>query len=290
MSPDPQARSAEELSFRVHDRSLAGVAWGDASGVPTIALHGWMDNAASFCRLGSLLHGIRLCALDLSGHGRSQLRPALRSSHPFEHVSDVLAVADRLGWERFSIIGHSMGANIALYLSGVVPERVHRCVLLDSFGEAGLEGRKLVERCVDAMRATLVGASPTVYETRRMMTMTRMITSKLNSAAVEAICERGAIELQGGYAWTSGPADEAAIAFTLAESVMQELLRRSSAATLLLVAQQGHLRHRWDRMDDRIQIHPNLTVKWVPGTHGPHLGEECHEVAAIIRDFLVAND
>ena len=178
-SPDLQARPVEELSVRVQGRLRAGLAWGEASGVPTIALHGWMDNAASFYRLGPLLHGVRLCALDLSGYGRSELRPALRSSHPFEHVSDVLAVADRLGWERFSIVGHSMGANIALYVSGVVPERVHRCVLLDSFGEAGLEGQKLVERCVDDMRATLVGSSPTVYETRRMMTMTRMITSKL---------------------------------------------------------------------------------------------------------------
>ena len=55
--------------------------WGDESAtVNVIAIHGFLDSAASFDRLAPLLvskskGNIRVVAVDLSGHGKSAHRP-----------------------------------------------------------------------------------------------------------------------------------------------------------------------------------------------------------------------
>lgn len=45
--------------------------WGAEDGIPILALHGWLDNAASFERLAPMLDGCFVVAPDLIGHGRS---------------------------------------------------------------------------------------------------------------------------------------------------------------------------------------------------------------------------
>ncbi len=47
------------------------------------------------------------------------------------HARDLIAVLDALGVERAVVVGHSMGAFVALVLGDLYPERVSRVVLVD---------------------------------------------------------------------------------------------------------------------------------------------------------------
>ena len=48
-----------------------------------------------------------------------------------QHAADVLATMDDLGIERAAVMGQSMGAVVAVYLSRQAPQRVDRLILLD---------------------------------------------------------------------------------------------------------------------------------------------------------------
>lgn len=72
-------------------------------------------------------HGFSVLALDLPGHGRSE-GPALPT---IEALADwTAAVVAASGFERASLVGHSMGAAVALSAAARAPERVSRIALL----------------------------------------------------------------------------------------------------------------------------------------------------------------
>jgi len=57
-----------------------------------------------------------MVAIDLPGHGWSDHRGPQAAYHLVDYVADLLDVADALGWERFGLLGHSLGAGIASVL------------------------------------------------------------------------------------------------------------------------------------------------------------------------------
>ncbi|CAN7998856.1 unnamed protein product [Ixodes hexagonus] len=111
---------------------LAAKVWGLPSGKPVLALHGWLDSAATFDALAPLLDpSLKIVALDFSGHGKSSHRPKGSQYNYLEYIVDVRRVVHHFQWDRFSILGHSMGASVGLLFSGLFPRRVESIVAID---------------------------------------------------------------------------------------------------------------------------------------------------------------
>jgi pimeloyl-ACP methyl ester carboxylesterase len=109
-----------------------------------ILLHGWLDNAASFNLLAPKLNSAlnaEIVALDLPGHGFSAHKsldgPLQLISEYSYYVSESL---EFLNWleepnnNSVTIIGHSMGAAIAMIYAAAFPEQCSRIVLLEGAG------------------------------------------------------------------------------------------------------------------------------------------------------------
>lgn len=112
------------LRLRLHE-------WGKPGGAPVLLLHSmaahghWWDWTAPL-----LTHDRHAVALDFRGHGASQW--AEPPAYGFiDHVSDVVAVMDALGWRAPFVIGHSLGGYVAAYLAALHPDRVARLVIVD---------------------------------------------------------------------------------------------------------------------------------------------------------------
>ncbi len=104
-----------------------------AAGPTVVLCHGITSSAATLWRLGSDLaaEGWRVIALDLPGHGQSDLSPAYDIDTVASIVGDVI---QHLDLSHLALVGHSWGGAITLaLLSGDHPARHHvrRAVLLD---------------------------------------------------------------------------------------------------------------------------------------------------------------
>jgi pimeloyl-ACP methyl ester carboxylesterase len=104
-------------------------------GRPVMLVHGFTADAGEVAGiLGPLVdRGWHAVAPDLRGHGRSD-RPTEGDAYSFELLADdVVALADDLGWDRFALVGHSMGGAVAQLIALDHPERLTGLVLASTF-------------------------------------------------------------------------------------------------------------------------------------------------------------
>jgi lipase len=103
--------------------------FGPADGPSLVALHGLGGHGRRWRALAAeQLPGFQVHAPDLRGHGLSVPGPPWTLE---QHAADVLAAMDDLGLRRAAVMGHSLGAVVAVYLSRQAPPRIDRLILLD---------------------------------------------------------------------------------------------------------------------------------------------------------------
>lgn len=92
--------------------------------VKVIALHGWFGSAEGWGMLPDLVDGdtYTYAFMDYRGYGA---RRGVGGDHSMAEISaDALALADELGWDRFALIGHSMGGMAVQRVYCDAPDRV----------------------------------------------------------------------------------------------------------------------------------------------------------------------
>jgi pimeloyl-ACP methyl ester carboxylesterase len=97
-----------------------------------LAVHGWFGSARGWGSLPDFLDGsaYTYVFMDLRGYGdRKQVGGMFTME---EAAADALALADELGWDRFSLVGHSMGAKVACRVLVQAPGRVRKIVGLNA--------------------------------------------------------------------------------------------------------------------------------------------------------------
>ncbi|KUM26854.1 alpha/beta hydrolase [Mesorhizobium loti] len=94
---------------------------------PLVLVHGFTDTSRSFSLLAPHLSGRRLIMPDLRGHGASQAGEGYRIA---DFAGDVAGLIERLRLGRPVVVGHSLGAMVAIALAARHPERIGGLVVL----------------------------------------------------------------------------------------------------------------------------------------------------------------
>jgi len=197
----------ERGSYRSQRLRLNYVCWGDERKPAVILVHGTRDHARSWDRVAeALADRYRVVAVDLRGHGDSEWATGGDYSI-IDYALDLHALAEHLGRDTYTLIGHSLGGGVALEFAGACPERVEKLVTIEGLGGLGWreEGRQpahvRMRRWMENMQQ-MERRQPRVYASiddavERMVERNRHLPPDLaRHLAVE-----GVREVEGGYAW-----------------------------------------------------------------------------------------
>ncbi|HEX5739410.1 MAG TPA: alpha/beta hydrolase [Hydrogenophaga sp.] len=106
--------------------------WGAPTARPVVMLHGIRGYAETFAGIATALQpDCRVIAFDQRGRGTSDWDP-LHNYYTDAYVSDLAAVVNALGLDRFDLLGHSMGGINAIVYAARFPERVNRLLVEDA--------------------------------------------------------------------------------------------------------------------------------------------------------------
>ncbi len=130
----PQRWSGTYYDNPVFDGRVYVVEAGPADAPPVLLVHGLGQSGYQdwWEVIDALEHEYRVVALDLPGFGRSDAVAGELSPPRYAALLDWLSREREL--EPVRLVGHSMGAAVALYFAGAYPERVERVVLADVAG------------------------------------------------------------------------------------------------------------------------------------------------------------
>ena len=113
---------------------VLAVAEAGSGGSGLLLLHGFTGAKEDFADWidAFAARGFHVVAPDHRGHGASG-QPAEESDYSLAtFADDARRLVDELGWDRFALLGHSMGGMIAQHLALAVPERLSALVLMDT--------------------------------------------------------------------------------------------------------------------------------------------------------------
>ena len=277
----------EELEIQTSTLRLSAKCWGNPEGMPVLAFHGWLDNAATFDHLAPYLKEFRLVSLDLPGHGLSEHRSSGSSYHFSDIIVDVLEVLHVLGWQRFSLLGHSMGAGVASYLAGTIPEKISSLILIEGLGSLAQKADKMPEILRESAEQwqQLPNKKLPIYPDVETAVKVRHHVGGIEESSVRTLVARGLQPVDGGFTWRSDPRLKIKSRHYLTEEQACAFLEQITAPVLLIEAENAKQDQWKELLLKRIPYIKNLQHRKVSGDHHLHL-DNPQEVAVVTREFL----
>ena len=251
-------------------------------------MHGWLDNCASFEPLAKHLAGIHLLAIDMPGHGLSSHRPADRPINIWDDLPLLLMLVEQLGWDKFSIIGHSRGAGIGSLFSACFSEKVEKLVLLDGGPPVSTTAEESVHQLAKASKAWARRAAkhPPIYSTyeQALEARKRAVGSITEEAAI-LLLKRGLVKSDAGYSWRTDPLLTVPSMLMLTPEQSQQFSAQIEVPVCMVVSKGGRLAQS-ERLESIAGLIPNVETHILEGGHHLHMEEQAPAVADIINRFL----
>lgn len=280
----------------VEVRSLAHrvLHWGPAEAEPIFLLHGFQDCADTFQFLvDELPRDLHFIAPDWRGFGGSA-----RNAAPYwfpDYVADLEGLLDHYSAEKpVTLVGHSMGGNIASLYAGVRPSRVRRLISLEGFGLPRVAVERAPDRLAEWLDQLRAGVNESFYEsTDRLAKYLQRRNPRLADPIAEFIARAWTKPApQGGFMLRFDPWHRLTNPVLYRREEAEACWRRTTAPTLFMLGGLSEYRRHLEKTGGTDEItgfracYTTLDVHDFPGLGHMMHHENAPAVAAVLLDWL----
>ena len=285
---DTIAKATNQI-LELPDINLAAREWGPADGYPLLALHGWLDNSATYEPLiGDTKwlhdHNLRFIALDLAGHGYSEHRPKGAHSVFLDNIDDVHQTIKQLELDKPLLLGHSMGGGIATLYAGSGLADLAGLMLIESLGPVSNTPKDAPIQLAKHLKARHRHAAQEqkLYEDITPIIKLRAEKSKLPEAMVALILERNMNRHDNGYTWRSDPRLRIPSASYMTHEQIEAFVANIDCSTFVIYATDGPWPN-YPILGERAELLKDKQMVGLTGGHHLHMTNAIDVRKALIK-------
>lgn len=257
-----------------------------------VALHGWLDNAASFDRCTQMIPDWHWYSLDCAGHGKSDHRADGAFYHLWDYVLDTVQFIKSLN-AKVWLVGHSMGASIAMLVAAVAPDKVHGLVMLDNLGPLTSDASQRVSQLQHAInKMGMEKPTSRGYDNQDAMIQARMNGfTKLGHNAAKTLVMRGSFKAEDSrYRWRHDPKLTFPSPYRMDKEGVVAFVKEVTCPSLILLANQGIFNACQDLAEELSENFKSAELDWCDGGHHFHLEDESYKnVAKRVYAFITSH-
>ncbi|MFT5675025.1 MAG: pimeloyl-ACP methyl ester carboxylesterase [Paraglaciecola sp.] len=276
----------QEKEFKLSNITLRGLAFGDPQKPIILALHGWLDNAASFVPIAEHLSDYYIIAIDITGHGLSDHRSPDCHYHLMDYVYDLHDLVESQGWQNFILLGHSMGGIIASIYSSCFSERVSHYISIESFGPIAKEPESSPTQLRDSIENRLkMSKSKAQHPTTLQRTIdARVKVGDLNIDSATLLVNRNVEQIGDDFRFRTDRRLRSISSLRVTETQAEAFMRAITCPTLVINGDRGYEMMK-KVLNARKTWTANLTCRECQGGHHLHM-DNPEPVARQIVTFL----
>lgn len=236
-------------------------------------------------------------SVDLPGHGLSSHRPLGTCYYFTDFLTDIRRVIDYLGWKEFTILGHCMGAAIALCYAPMYPNEVNKVIAIDRIRplirpfDNVENGIKYMEKLFTYEKRAI--KPPRFYSMEEAVHMvSNTFGGAIHPKSAEVLLQRGArVNHEGKFEITRDSRLKLHQLIMIHPEQLDVFARNLKCHVLMFEASDGYMYDEDNReqLEENLRIYKRVAKSFemvhVEGTHYVHLNNP-ERVAPHIRRFL----
>ncbi|MGJ8678952.1 alpha/beta fold hydrolase [Paraglaciecola sp.] len=230
-----------EFECQLRHYTIRGIGFGNPNKPMILALHGWLDNAASFVPIAANLEDFYVLAIDMTGHGKSQHRSADAHYHLVDFVQDIHELVTVQNWSSFILMGHSMGGIIASLYASAFPSKIRKLICIESFGpmtkEAMTSATQLEESIISRLQIQSTQSKPIKSVDKTIKA--RALVGHMSIESASLLVKRNIKQKDGCLVFSSDKRLRTYSSLRMTEEQAEGFMRRIICPVLVISGKQG---------------------------------------------------
>ena len=261
-----------EIEFALPHMTFRGLSFGDPKQPLVLALHGWLDNAASFIPLAKCLPDFHIVALDLAGHGKTDHRAQGAHYHLMDNVQDLHQVIELMGLDKVSFVSHSMGGIISSVYASCFPEKVLNLAVIESFGPLTLEADTSPQQLRESIESRIASQQKTPRHPGSLeaAVTARLVAGRMNRESAQLLMQRNIETANDGLKWRTDPRLRTISSLRLTEPQANAFIAGVQCPWLTILGSEGFEKLRVN-VQRRKSLAKRLEVVTCQGGHHLHM-------------------